>query len=163
MSRSASPSVDRTDEPFDISEEDSDFSEPWLDELCLEPLTSEPGFSRLCNACTRVFRVYPHNKRANHIQYLDTLGWSAQRGCVLCALIFYRIEGKNPSKYPSPQLNIRYEVGFPFAVKTELGVSVFGSGIWEKFLMLPLGNYLDSFSCKYTNVRSIRNTFLLLK
>ena len=103
MSRPTSPSTDSSDEASDISEA-TDSSEEWLDELCLEPLASpESGYAKLCNACKRVFCVYPGKyKWANHIQYTDTLVRSAQRGCVLCPLLLYKIEGKDPSYRHSP-------------------------------------------------------------
>lgn len=138
MSRSTSPCMDSSNEA-------SDYSDAWLDEISLEPLVSEPGFSSLCNACRRIFCFHPGDESANHIQYLDTLVRSAQRGCVLCAKILYRIEAKKIDHHPSPQLNIRYQVGWPFGDGTKLGVSLFCDGIWIPLMMLPLGNHLDSF------------------
>ena len=152
MSRSTSPSTDRSDEAPDISDK-PDSSDEWLDGICREPLVSpEPGFARLCNACKRVFCVHPGDKAAKHIQYLDTLEWSSQRGCALCALIVYKIEGKSPNYRHSPWLNIRYEVGFPFGTETELGVtfSCHHITVLVEVLMLPLGNYIDTYWRKYT-------------
>ncbi len=149
MSRSTSPSMDSSDEaPNMLTAADS--SEEWLDGICLEPLVSpEPGYARLCNACKRVFCVHPGDESANHIQNLDTLEWSAQRGCVLCALILYKIEWKDPSYRQSPRQNIGYKVGFPFRDETELVVTFSCYRFTTGVLMLPLGNYVDPIWRKY--------------
>ena len=153
------PTADSSDKAFDISQKKPDLPKTWLDEMCLEPLASEPGFSRVCNACIRVFRVDPdYNKRANHVQYLDTLVRSAQRGCVLCALILYKIESRDPNYRSSHQANITYKLWLvnnkgsrqqplPFITwhsnQTELG----------SFDMSSLGNKLDLlFDQMYANV-----------
>lgn len=155
MSQSTFPGVDRPDQDSDSCEVLSESSETWLDELCLEPLLApEPGFSQLCNACTLVWCVHPGDGSANHIQYLDTLIRSAQRGCVLCALILYRTEGDDPSHRPSRRLNMRYKVGFPFGDSTLLGVTLTSDKTYVELLMLPLGTDLDFFSWEHT-LRSV--------
>lgn len=163
MSQSTPPSPESSDEALDFSGDDSDSSEAWLDDVCLEPLASEPGFSRLCNACIRVFRVYPRDKRANHVQYLDTLVRSAQRGCVLCALILHKIERKDPKYHSSRQANITYNVCFPFRDDKILAMHWYSNKFWKGCLrMVPLGNRLYSISFKCTlTYRSFRNAFSL--
>ncbi len=151
MSRPTSPSVHNSDEASNISET-ADSSEEWLDATCLEPLVSpEPGYARLCNACKRVFCVHLGDRWANHIQYLDTLVWSSRRDCVLCSMILYRIEGEDLNYRQSPRQNIRYEVGYPFGDKSELGVRFICNGNWLiDLIMLHLGIYLHSYSRRYT-------------
>ena len=164
MSQSTSPSVDSSDQASNFSEvlrvyffmgpllgrepSVSESSEAWQDEMCLEPLLApEPGFSRLCNACRRVFYIHLRKKSAKHIQNLDTLLQSTHRGCTLCALILYRIERNDLSHRPSPQLNLRYEVsvsGYP-------GVVTFGdnSTLVLTVKLLPSGNFSYFFLCEF--------------
>lgn len=68
----------------------------WQDDICLEPITPVPGFSKLCNACINVFRDDtpvrdPGDKskkmHVRHIRCSDVLEISAGRGCRLCALL----------------------------------------------------------------------------
>lgn len=150
MSRPTSPGVRSSDQVLNFSEKLSASSDAWLDEMCLEPLVApEPGFSKLCNACKRVFCVHPGNERANHIKYLDTLVRSAPRGCVLCAMILNRIQGETTSRRLSPQLNLRYEVGYGNGYPKNLGVTLTGDGAYVDLRMLPSGNHLDSFLCEH--------------
>ena len=124
------------------SDEASD-SEAWLDEMCLEPLVSEIGYSTLCNACKRVFWVLPGEKGAKHIQYLDTLVRSAQRGCVLCSLVKYQIDDMDPSHHLLPQIEIRYEMSFPVGDNERFGVRLVSNYNILELLMLPLGDFPD--------------------
>ena len=69
----------------------------WLDDLCLEPITPVAGFSKLCNACIKIFRddVWERNdyhRLEKHIRYSDVLDLSARRGCRLCDLLLTDIK-----------------------------------------------------------------------
>ena len=73
----------------------------WQDDLCLEPITPVPGFSKLCNACIKIFRYdtrqgNPEDKdqvaHVRHIRYSEVLELSARRGCRLCALVLTDIQ-----------------------------------------------------------------------
>lgn len=166
MSRSTSPGVDSSDEASDFSEKILESSEAWLDEMCLEPLLApEPGFSKLCNACRRVFCVHSGNALANHVQNHDTLVLSAQRGCVLCSQILYRLEGQDLSYRLSPQLNIRYQDGPHEFHQGQLEVKLNCFGTWlMEFSMIPIGDYSRlPFIPIYANVCSFRNTFSIFE
>ena len=74
---------------------------PWQDDLCLEPMTPVSGFSKLCNACIKIFRddisswdPHDENSRRNrrHIRSSEVLEISARRGCRLCALLLTDIQ-----------------------------------------------------------------------
>lgn len=81
----------------------------WQDDICLEPLTSVPGFSELCNACIRVFRDSWRDQWTPHLRYLNTLTTSARRGCRLCALLLDKIQEQDED------LNIGFwDVSTPF-------------------------------------------------
>ena len=59
----------------------------WLDKQCLEPITSVPGCSRLCNACLWVLQRSVSQrfcKDTTHLRYRTTLSSLADRGCHLC-------------------------------------------------------------------------------
>lgn len=148
MSHPASLSVDSSDEDGDFpNASDSavvcDSSEPWFDDICLGPMTAEPGYSKLCNACIRVFSFLPgHGKWANHIKSFGTLKQSAQRGCVLCALMLYKIDGTDPSRHPSPHQDIKYGASFPFRDDDELGVTLWYPGTAVQLLLLSFGGLL---------------------
>ena len=152
MSQPTSPNVESFDQVLNVPEEPpSNSSEDWLDEMCLEPLVApESGFSKLCNACKRVFSVHPGNERANHIKTLDTLVRSAPRGCVLCVILLHRIEGTFTDHRPPHQLNLRYEVGYGNGYPKNLGVTLTGDGIYVDLRMLPSGAHLDFFPCEHT-------------
>ena len=136
-----------SDEDLDLSESTGS-SELWLDDSCLEPLASKPGYSVVCNACLKVFGVSPgSNIKANHIQCLDTLVRSAQRGCALCALLLYKIEGNDSSQLRSALLDIRYAVDIHTMMPP--GVNFWSNGVLVVVLgIFYSGNYPDSFSMK---------------
>ena len=113
-------------------------------------MAPEPGFSKLCNACKRVFSVHPGNERANHIKNLDTLVRSAPRGCVLCAMLLYRIERNFANHCSSPQLSLRYELGSGNGDPKNLGVTLTGDGTYVDLRMFPSGTHLHFFSCEHT-------------
>lgn len=145
MSHPASLSVDSSNENghFPNASDSTvvcDSSELWFDDACLGPMTAEPGYSKLCNACIRVFSFLSgHGNWVNHIKFFDTLKQSARRGCVLCALMLYKIEGTDPSRYPSPHQDIKYGISFPPGDDDELGVTLWCSGTAVQLLMLPFG------------------------
>ena len=73
----------------------------WQDDLCMEPIRPVPGFSKLCNACIKIFRYdtgqgNPGDKeditRVRHIRYSEVLSLSGSRGCRLCALLLTDIQ-----------------------------------------------------------------------
>ena len=70
----------------------------WQDDICLEPITPVPGFSKLCNACIKLFRdntpTWQQNTYVLHIRYSEVLEKSARRGCRLCALLLEDIQDR---------------------------------------------------------------------
>lgn len=134
-----------SDEDLDLSESTGS-SELWLDDSCLEPLASKPGYSVVCNACLKVFGVSPgSNIKANHIQCLDTLVRSAQRGCALCALILYKIEGNDSSQLRSALLDIRYAVDIHTMMPP--GVNFWSNGV----LVVVLGIFYSEVSSQFSS------------
>ena len=89
------------------SESDGDGGEfwVWLDELCLEPITSVHGCSRLCNACLRILKlsaakmIGDHERMLlRHLRYWTTLRSSAERGCLLCIRLLDRWKGSEDDR-----------------------------------------------------------------
>ena len=69
-------------------------SSGWQDDLCMEPITPVPGFSKLCNACIKIFRDSWEGDKAHvrHIRYSAVLASSTLRGCRLCSLLLTDIQ-----------------------------------------------------------------------
>ena len=82
---------------------------------CLTPVTPTPGFSRICNACVRLVREnsehFLQRPLENHIQFLDTLVKSAQRGCLVCALPLNKIERLVGDVEIPSELQLTYALG----------------------------------------------------
>lgn len=87
----------------------------WQDDICLEPLTSVPGFSELCNACIKVFRDGWRDQWTPHLRYLNTLTTSSRRGCRLCALLLDKIHEQDDDFSVMCDANIGFwDVSTPF-------------------------------------------------
>ena len=94
-------------------------SSGWLDDLCMEPITPVPGFSKLCNACIKVFRGdipwRPDDTEqtlyVRHIRCFEVLKISAQRGCRLCALLLTSIQ----NRASCPQVTMTSVIGLHFS------------------------------------------------
>ena len=91
---------------------------PWRDAQCLELVTSTPGFSRVCNACIQLFREnsehFLQQPLEDHIQFLDTLVKSAQRGCLVCALLLNKVERLVGDVEIPSELQLTYALGVKY-------------------------------------------------
>ena len=91
---------------------------PWRDAQCLEPVTPTPGFSRICNARIQLFREnsehFLQQPLENHIQFLDTLVKSAQRGCLVCALLLNKVERLVGDVEIPSELQLTYALGVKY-------------------------------------------------
>ena len=87
-----------------ISDEDEiesqESEDEFLDEICLEPITSVHGCSRLCNACLLILKLSAWKELSHseivllrHLRYWTTLRSSAERGCLLCIYLLDRWKG----------------------------------------------------------------------
>ena len=88
------------------------------DELCLQPMKSNPGFSQVCNLCIQVFHERQIDKAKAHVEFLSTLEESAKRGCRLCNLVSecFRndVQGKDITR-----LSLRYKLDYIFWTRIE--------------------------------------------
>ena len=87
--------------------ESQDSEHEYLDEMCLEPITSVHGCSRLCNACLGILQASaspvlshmqggspePSHMWLDHLRYWATLRSSAEGGCLLCSYLLDLWEG----------------------------------------------------------------------
>lgn len=83
----------------------------WQDAESSRPFEDADGTSKLCHACRKFFSGYKHEEvRTKHLRLFSSLQHAAERGCHLCALIYYKVNRETKNHSPCEVLRLCFRL-----------------------------------------------------